>query len=157
MLLMAAKVVMDAEGRASLQLVGSLAMPEVAAPHFCRPALALALAALVGKDSSAVPNLACFMHHRNCLAGCIYCYACPYGLVSHAQVVLLQAACGAVLQISSKQLRDDLMTMLIAGHETTAAVLTWTVYCLTSHPEVVARVHSEASQAVLLAKFLSCL
>ena len=35
------------------------------------------------------------------------------------------------------------MTMLIAGHETTAAVLTWTVYCLTSHPQVVARVHQE--------------
>ncbi|KVI07862.1 cytochrome P450 [Cynara cardunculus var. scolymus] len=32
--------------------------------------------------------------------------------------------------VSSKQLRDDLMTMLIAGHETTAAVLTWTFYLL---------------------------
>ena len=53
--------------------------------------------------------------------------------------------CGFVWQISSKQLRDDLMTMLIAGHETTAAVLTWTVYCLTSHPEVVARIHKEVS------------
>ncbi|GMH89144.1 hypothetical protein TrST_g3311 [Triparma strigata] len=30
--------------------------------------------------------------------------------------------------LSSKQLRDDLMTMLIAGHETTAAVLTWTLF-----------------------------
>eukprot|EP00592_Proboscia_alata_P008083 CAMPEP_0194357594 /NCGR_PEP_ID=MMETSP0174-20130528/5052_1 /TAXON_ID=216777 /ORGANISM="Proboscia alata, Strain PI-D3" /LENGTH=728 /DNA_ID=CAMNT_0039127681 /DNA_START=354 /DNA_END=2540 /DNA_ORIENTATION=+ len=30
--------------------------------------------------------------------------------------------------ISSKVLRDDLMTMLIAGHETTAAVLTWTLF-----------------------------
>ena len=28
------------------------------------------------------------------------------------------------------QLRDDLMTMLIAGHETTAAVLTWAVFLL---------------------------
>lgn len=28
------------------------------------------------------------------------------------------------------QLRDDLMTMLIAGHETTAAVLTWSVFLL---------------------------
>ena len=55
------------------------------------------------------------------------------------------------LQISSKQLRDDLMTMLIAGHETTAAVLTWTVYCLTSHPEVVARVHQEASRCTTIA------
>lgn len=34
------------------------------------------------------------------------------------------------LQVSSKQLRDDLMTLLIAGHETSAAVLTWTFYLL---------------------------
>ena len=32
--------------------------------------------------------------------------------------------------VSNKQLRDDLMTMLIAGHETTAAVLTWTFFSL---------------------------
>ncbi|MFQ6650674.1 hypothetical protein Gotur_023186, partial [Gossypium turneri] len=32
--------------------------------------------------------------------------------------------------VSSKQLRDDLMTMLIAGHETSAALLTWTFYLL---------------------------
>ena len=38
--------------------------------------------------------------------------------------------------LSDKQLRDDLMTMLIAGHETTAAVLTWTLFALMSNPEV---------------------
>jgi hypothetical protein len=47
-------------------------------------------------------------------------------------------------QISSKQLRDDLMTMLIAGHETTAAVLTWTLHCLAGRPDVVARLQAEA-------------
>jgi cytochrome P450 len=36
-------------------------------------------------------------------------------------------------EASGSQLRDDLMTMLIAGHETTAAVLTWTIYEL-FHP-----------------------
>lgn len=34
--------------------------------------------------------------------------------------------------LTSKVLRDDLMTMLIAGHETTAAMLTWTVFGLVS-------------------------
>ncbi|CAE7639601.1 CYP97B2, partial [Symbiodinium necroappetens] len=33
-----------------------------------------------------------------------------------------------LLRISDGQLRDDLMTLLIAGHETTAAMLTWTLY-----------------------------
>ena len=51
--------------------------------------------------------------------------------------VSLRRALGA--QISSKQLRDDLMTMLIAGHETTAAVLTWTLHCLAGRPDIVAR------------------
>ncbi|GKD81453.1 protein lutein deficient 5, chloroplastic, partial [Tanacetum coccineum] len=32
--------------------------------------------------------------------------------------------------VSSKQLCDDLMTMLIAGHETTAEVLAWIFYLL---------------------------
>lgn len=45
--------------------------------------------------------------------------------------------------ITSKQLRDDLMTMLIAGHETTAAVLTWTLHLLAQHPEEAAKVRAE--------------
>lgn len=48
------------------------------------------------------------------------------------------------MQISSKQLRDDLMTMLIAGHETTAAVLTWTLHCLAARPDIAARLQAEA-------------
>ncbi len=45
--------------------------------------------------------------------------------------------------LSDKQLRDDLMTMLIAGHETTAAVLTWTLFALMSNPDVEAKMLSE--------------
>ncbi|XP_052880367.1 protein LUTEIN DEFICIENT 5, chloroplastic isoform X1 [Gossypium arboreum] len=45
--------------------------------------------------------------------------------------------------VSSKQLRDDLMTMLIAGHETSAALLTWTFYLLSKEPSVVSKLQDE--------------
>ncbi|VVA93247.1 unnamed protein product [Arabis nemorensis] len=50
--------------------------------------------------------------------------------------------------VSSKQLRDDLMTMLIAGHETSAAVLTWTFYLLTKEPSVVAKLQEEVDSVI---------
>ena len=50
--------------------------------------------------------------------------------------------------IDNKQLRDDLMTMLIAGHETTAAVLTWALFELTKNPEAMAKVRAEIDSVV---------
>lgn len=46
-------------------------------------------------------------------------------------------------EVTSKQLRDDLMTMLIAGHETSAAVLTWTFYLLALNPTATAKLQME--------------
>eukprot|EP00204_Picochlorum_oklahomense_P000299 CAMPEP_0118797638 /NCGR_PEP_ID=MMETSP1161-20130426/158_1 /TAXON_ID=249345 /ORGANISM="Picochlorum oklahomensis, Strain CCMP2329" /LENGTH=589 /DNA_ID=CAMNT_0006724845 /DNA_START=173 /DNA_END=1942 /DNA_ORIENTATION=+ len=51
-------------------------------------------------------------------------------------------------QITSKQLRDDLMTLLIAGHETTAAVLTWTMHCIVGDPDVTRRLQEEADEVL---------
>ena len=45
--------------------------------------------------------------------------------------------------VTDSQLRDDLMTMLIAGHETTAAVLTWCLYCLAQDRDLMAKVVAE--------------
>uniref|UniRef100_A0A1D1XUF9 Protein LUTEIN DEFICIENT 5, chloroplastic n=1 Tax=Anthurium amnicola TaxID=1678845 RepID=A0A1D1XUF9_9ARAE len=45
--------------------------------------------------------------------------------------------------VSSKQLRDDLMTMLIAGHETSAAVLTWTFYLLSKESNIMSKLQEE--------------
>ncbi|PKI55503.1 hypothetical protein CRG98_024115 [Punica granatum] len=50
--------------------------------------------------------------------------------------------------VSSKQLRDDLMTMLIAGHETSAAVLTWTFYLLSKEPRAVANLQNEVDSVL---------
>ncbi|XP_017977669.1 PREDICTED: protein LUTEIN DEFICIENT 5, chloroplastic isoform X2 [Theobroma cacao] len=50
--------------------------------------------------------------------------------------------------VSSKQLRDDLMTLLIAGHETSAAVLTWTFYLLSKEPTVVSKLQDEVDSVL---------
>lgn len=46
-------------------------------------------------------------------------------------------------ETTNKQLRDDLMTLLIAGHETTAAVLTWATVELTKNPDIVRKAREE--------------
>lgn len=47
------------------------------------------------------------------------------------------------VRISDRQLRDEVMTLFLAGHETTANALTWTWYVLSRHPEVEARLLEE--------------
>lgn len=42
------------------------------------------------------------------------------------------------------ELRDDAKTMLLAGHETSAALLTWATYELIRHPDMYAKVREEA-------------
>jgi cytochrome P450 len=46
-------------------------------------------------------------------------------------------------RFSDDQARDQSMTLLIAGHDTTAAGLTWLFYCLARQPEAAALVHRE--------------
>ncbi len=41
-------------------------------------------------------------------------------------------------------MRDELITILLAGHETTASTLSWTWYLLSGHPEAAATLHAEA-------------
>ncbi|PKA61583.1 Cytochrome P450 97B2, chloroplastic [Apostasia shenzhenica] len=47
-----------------------------------------------------------------------------------------------------EQLRDDLMTMLIAGHETTAAVLTWSIFLLAQSPSKMRKAQAEADSVL---------
>jgi cytochrome P450 len=48
---------------------------------------------------------------------------------------------GAVM--TDRQVRDEVMTLFMAGHETTAVALSWTWYLLAQHPEVDARLAEE--------------
>jgi cytochrome P450 len=50
--------------------------------------------------------------------------------------------------MTDKQLRDEVITLLLAGHETTALHLSWSWYLLAQHPEAEAKLHAEL-EAVL--------
>ena len=45
--------------------------------------------------------------------------------------------------MSDAQLRDEVMTLFLAGHETTAIVLSWTCYLLAQHPQAEAKLVEE--------------
>ena len=51
-------------------------------------------------------------------------------------------------RMTDQQLRDEVTTFLLAGHETTAVALTWTLYLLAEHPEVEEKVRAECSTVV---------
>jgi enediyne biosynthesis protein E7 len=48
--------------------------------------------------------------------------------------------------MSDKELIDEVLTLIVAGHETTAAALTWTWYLVSQHPETAERLQAEADR-----------
>ena len=49
-------------------------------------------------------------------------------------------------KMSDEQVRDECLTIFLAGHETTANALTWTFYLLSQNPEKEAKLHEELGQ-----------
>lgn len=50
--------------------------------------------------------------------------------------------------LDDRQLRNEILTLLLAGHETTALALTWTLYLLSKHPNVLDRLRGEITQVL---------
>jgi cytochrome P450 len=50
--------------------------------------------------------------------------------------------------MTDEQLRDEVMTIFLAGHETTANALTWAFYLLAQNPEAEARLHAEVDEVL---------
>ncbi len=50
--------------------------------------------------------------------------------------------------MSDRQLRDELLTLFLAGHETTANALSWTFYCLSQNPDVERRLAVELERVL---------
>jgi enediyne biosynthesis protein E7 len=49
--------------------------------------------------------------------------------------------------MGERELIDEIMTLIVAGHETTASGLNWTWYLLSQHPQAAARLHAEVDAA----------
>ena len=47
------------------------------------------------------------------------------------------------LGMSDQQVRDEVMTLIAAGHETTSNALCWTLLLLAQHPDIEARLREE--------------
>jgi cytochrome P450 len=60
---------------------------------------------------------------------------------------LMMEACDEEGQtMSDQELRDELMTLLFAGHETTASSLTWAIYSIHRFPDIEAKLRAELAQ-----------
>jgi cytochrome P450 len=49
--------------------------------------------------------------------------------------------------MSDRELIDEVLTLIVAGHETTASALNWTWYLLSQHPRIEAKLHAEIDAA----------
>ncbi|HVN45977.1 MAG TPA: cytochrome P450 [Steroidobacteraceae bacterium] len=49
--------------------------------------------------------------------------------------------------MAERELIDEIMTLVVAGHETTASGLNWTWYLLSQHPQVESKLHAEIDAA----------
>jgi cytochrome P450 len=61
---------------------------------------------------------------------------------------LLTAADDEGVRMGDVQLRDEIMTLFLAGHETTANALTWTWYLLAQNPAVESTLHAELDRVL---------
>jgi cytochrome P450 len=50
--------------------------------------------------------------------------------------------------LTDRDVRDEIMTLMLAGHETTANALAWTWYLLSQHPDAEARLLAEVDAAI---------
>lgn len=62
--------------------------------------------------------------------------------------MLLQAQDDDGTQMTDQQLRDEVMTLFLAGHETTALALSWSWYLLAIHPDAEKKLHAELDEVL---------
>ena len=94
------------------------------------------------RENRAVARLDAMLH--TLIAGRRTSSEHPHDLLS----VLVAATDEEAGGMSDSQLRDEVMTLFLAGHETTAMALTWMWYLLAIHPDVDARLQRELDEVL---------
>jgi len=64
-------------------------------------------------------------------------------LLAHLLRTVDDGASGTSGAMTNEQLRNETITLLLSGHETTANALSWTIFLLATHPEIERRFRSE--------------
>ena len=65
-----------------------------------------------------------------------------------SMLLLAQDEDGDGQGLTDRQIRDEVVTIFLAGHETTASALTWSWYLLAQHPEAERRLHAELDEVL---------
>jgi cytochrome P450 len=65
-----------------------------------------------------------------------------------SMLLFAQDAEGDGQALTDRQIRDEVVTVFLAGHETTASALTWSWWLLAQHPEAERRLHAELDEGL---------
>ena len=99
-----------------------------------------------------IPGLLRFRRARRRLDATVYRMIAEHraggGDASDLLSMLLAARYDDSSAMSDQQLRDEVMTIFLAGYETTANALTWTWYLLSQNPDAEGRMHREIGEAL---------
>jgi cytochrome P450 len=68
-------------------------------------------------------------------------------LLTHLLAAAGQGDTAGAAVLSKTQLRDEILTLILGGYDTSANALTWAFYLLSRHPEALAKVRLEADTA----------
>lgn len=97
-------------------------------------------------DEIPIPITRRFNAARDTLDGIVYRMMAEHrasGRDTGDLLSMLMASCDdGDAGMNDKQIRDEALTILLAGHETTANAIAWTFYLLGRHPEIEARLHA---------------
>ncbi|MGB7602014.1 MAG: cytochrome P450 [Candidatus Sulfotelmatobacter sp.] len=97
------------------------------------------------------PGLAAFVRARKRIDAVVYRMIDAHGRSGHdggSLLDLLLAASPANDEASRQALRDQVITIFLAGYETVASALSWTWYLLSENPDCEAKLHAELDRVL---------